>query len=77
MGVVVKDRVHKIVSDDKVSAGIRERLHETFNLVGQDAHYNIYKKTFMINARSRNDKDNISQEQTNKRSMSSYSLQGK
>ena len=34
MGALVKERVHKIVSDDKVSAGIRERLHEIFNLVG-------------------------------------------
>ena len=40
MGTTVKDRVHKIVLDDKVSAGMRERLHKTFNLVGQEIHYN-------------------------------------
>ena len=61
-GASVKDRVHKIVSDDKVSVGMRERLHDTFNLVGQDVHYNSYKKKFMCNARSRNDKVEKSQE---------------
>ena len=77
MGVPVKDRVCKIVSDDEVSTGMRERLHETFNLVGQETYYNSRKKKFVINARSTNDDDNRSQEQKNKRSMSSCSFKGK
>ena len=62
MGVAVKDRVHEIFLDDKVSAGMREILNNFFNLVEQDIHYNSYKKKFMISARRSNDKDDRSQE---------------
>ena len=55
MGVEVKDRAHEIVLDDGVSAGMRERLHKTFNLVEQDIHYSSYKKKIMIIARRSND----------------------
>ena len=50
-GVSVKDRVKDIVLDDGVSSGMRERLNKTFNLVGQDVHYNSYKKLFVLKVR--------------------------
>ena len=34
MGIAGKDAVREMVSDDKVSGDMRERLHKTFNLVG-------------------------------------------
>ena len=34
--VAVKDRVKDIVLDDGVSLGMKERIHKTINLVGQD-----------------------------------------
>ena len=46
--VDVKDRVNEIVLDDGVSIGMRDMLHETFELVGRDVHYNSHKKKFVI-----------------------------
>ena len=49
--VSLKDRVKDIVLDDGVSLGMRERLHKTFNLVGQDDYYDTYKNKFVLNER--------------------------
>ena len=77
MGVAVKDRVHEIVLDDGVSAGMRERLHETLNLVEQDTRYNSCTTKFIIRARRSSDKGCRLQEQKKKISMLSCSFKGK
>ena len=49
--VKVQDRANKIVLNAGVSMDIRDKVHKTFELVGRDIHYIIYKKKFVIRNR--------------------------
>jgi len=53
--IKVQDRVNEIVLNDGVSMTMRNKVHETFELVGQDIHYNSYKKKFVITNREGED----------------------
>ena len=53
--IKVQDRVNEVVLSDGVSMNMRNKVHKTFELVGQHIHYNSYKKKFVITNREKED----------------------